>query len=157
MTANRRRSNGFTLVEILIVVVILGILAALVVPQFTRATNESTKATLARLLQSVNHQIELYRVQHSGGFPTNDLDSPLSEGGANFGWGVLVSARYMKEAPRNPYTGSSVIMPGDEATAIGTASSQSDRGWYFEETPERLDIYAAGYDRTNDLLQHEQP
>jgi len=154
---HRPRSIGFTLVEILIVVVILGILAALVVPQFTRATTESTKATLSRLLQSVNHQVELYRVQHSGAFPTNDLNAPLSEGGANFGWGALVSANYMKEAPQNPYTGSRVIIAGDEATAIATTSSQSDRGWYFEETPERLDIYAAGYDRVNDLLQHEQP
>ncbi len=157
MIANRPGSKGFTLVEILIVVVILGILAALVVPQFSRATTESTKATLARLLQSVNHQVELYRVQHTGAFPTNDLNSPLSEGGANFGWGVLVSASYLKEAPQNPYTGSRVIMAGDVDAAIATTSSQSDRGWYFEETPERLDIHAAGYDRANDLLQHEQP
>lgn len=35
------RSNGFTLVEILIVVVILGILAAVVIPQFTSASQDS--------------------------------------------------------------------------------------------------------------------
>ena len=41
-----RRAKGFTLVEILIVVVILGILAAIVVPQFTNATQDAQGGNL---------------------------------------------------------------------------------------------------------------
>jgi len=42
-----RQLKAFTLVEILIVVVILGILAAIVVPQFASATSDAQKATVA--------------------------------------------------------------------------------------------------------------
>jgi general secretion pathway protein G len=63
-----RRNTGFTLVEILIVVIILGILAAIVIPQFTEASTDAREAALRSDLQTVRAQIELYRVQH-GNYP----------------------------------------------------------------------------------------
>jgi len=60
-----RAKRGFTLVEILIVVVILGILAAIVVPQFTQASTEAKFNSLCSNLQSIRSQIELYKVQHN--------------------------------------------------------------------------------------------
>ena len=42
----KRKNSGFTLVEILIVVVILGILAAIVIPQFSQASNEARESSL---------------------------------------------------------------------------------------------------------------
>ncbi len=62
--------RGFTLVEILIVVVILGILAAIVIPQFTQASTEAKANSLASDLQSLRSQIELYKVQHNDAPPT---------------------------------------------------------------------------------------
>ncbi len=61
--------RGFTLVEILIVVVILGILAAIVIPQFTQASTEAKGNSLASDLQSLRSQIELYKVQHNDAAP----------------------------------------------------------------------------------------
>ena len=60
-----KAKRGFTLVEILIVVVILGILAAIVIPQFTEASTEAKVSRLASDLQTMRSQIELYKVQHS--------------------------------------------------------------------------------------------
>jgi len=57
--------RGFTLVEILIVVVILGILAAIVIPQFTQASTEAKANSLCSDLQTMRSQIELYKVQHN--------------------------------------------------------------------------------------------
>jgi len=73
-----RVRQGFTLVEILIVVVILGILAAIVIPQFTEASTEAKLSSLCSDLQTTRSQIELYKVQH------NDI-LPLPEpGGATW-------------------------------------------------------------------------
>jgi general secretion pathway protein G len=67
-----QNKRGFTLVEILIVVVILGILAAIVIPQFTQASTEAKGNSLASDLQSLRSQIELYKVQHNDTAPAAD-------------------------------------------------------------------------------------
>ncbi len=58
-TLRANGSGGFTLVEILIVVVILGVLAAIVIPQFSTATSEANLNTLLGNLQTVRSQIQL--------------------------------------------------------------------------------------------------
>ena len=65
----KRREQGFTLVEILIVVVILGILAAIVIPQFTNASETARASSLNTQLQSIRSQLELYQLQHNGEYP----------------------------------------------------------------------------------------
>src|SRR3954447_24898128 len=65
-TTSRR---GFTLIEILIVVIILGILAAIVIPQFSSASNDARKSSLASTAQTMRSQIALYRLQHNDVLP----------------------------------------------------------------------------------------
>ena len=64
-----KAKKGFTLVEILIVVVILGILAAIVIPQFTDASTEAKTSALCTDLQTMRSQIELYKIQHNDQLP----------------------------------------------------------------------------------------
>lgn len=152
------RHQGFTLVEILIVVVILGILAAIVVPQFTNASQEAVKGALASQLQTINAQVELYRVQHTGNLPhTHSVgtDGADDEGDAllsaqHNGWGVLVENDYLKDEPRNGYTRSTAIadawvgVPDTDGSAAGWA--------YNEDTGE---VFANGYDHDKNLLANE--
>src|SRR3954447_8781241 len=70
MTVRRTHKGGFTLVEILIVVIILGILAAIVIPQFTSASQEARKKSLTSQLQTLRSQIELHKLQHLDALPT---------------------------------------------------------------------------------------
>src|SRR5687768_116826 len=75
MTVRRTRKGGFTLVEILIVVIILGILAAIVIPQFTSASQDARKNSLVSQLQTLRSQIELYKLQHLDKLPSDLIDA----------------------------------------------------------------------------------
>jgi prepilin-type N-terminal cleavage/methylation domain-containing protein len=104
-----RVNRAFTLVEILIVVVILGILAAIVVPQFTNASEDAQVGNVESQLQTIRAQIELYRVRNNGQYPPS-----LAAGD----WTDLIGADYLRAAPVNPRTGRSEIGAADDA-AVG--------------------------------------
>ena len=109
------RKTGFTLVEILIVVIILGILAAIVIPQFTNASTEARWASTSSLLQTLRSQIELYKLQHGDQLPDLVTDwTPLTTvttyNGNNFG-------PYMQQIPKNPMTGLSSVTDGTSGAA----------------------------------------
>ncbi len=60
--------RGFTLFEVLVVVVVLGILAAVVVPQFTHASTESKGTALAQSLKTIANAVDQYHARH-GAYP----------------------------------------------------------------------------------------
>ncbi len=67
-TAKSKRAQGFTLVELLIVVIILAILAAIIVPQFSASTNDAKAAALQSNLANMRSAIEFYFQEH-GEYP----------------------------------------------------------------------------------------
>lgn len=142
----RKRMNGFTLVEILIVVVILGILAAIVVPQFTSASQAAVKGAIQSQLQTISSQVELYRVKEQGAYP--DFSGAL-----NSGWGDLVSSDYLKEEPFNGFTRTSTIAEDAAQLAAGAEGSAAAAGWGWSTGAS--EVYAVGYDPVNNLLSNE--
>lgn len=124
----RRRRTAFTLVEILIVVVILGILAAIVVPQFSPASETTRTNTNHSLLRILRGQLELYKTEH-GRYPQmtqlwDALIERTDEAGnivANGEFGP-----YLERAPVNAFTNSTTVV----APSTGT----SDDGWEYNET-----------------------
>jgi general secretion pathway protein G len=87
---NRARKTGFTLIEILIVVIILGILAAIVIPQFSSASNDARRSNVQTTAQTLRSQIALYRLQHQDKLPV-----VTGTGGADF-WEHMT--KYSNEA-----------------------------------------------------------
>jgi len=81
--------KGFTLIEILIVVIILGILAAIVIPQFTNASKEAKQSALVTMVQSMRSQIALFKLQHNDMLPGA---APLKDTG-----GVFVEATFWNQ------------------------------------------------------------
>lgn len=138
--------KAFTLVEILIVVVILGILAAIVIPQFTSASEEAQTSSAESQLQTVRNQIELFRVRNNGTAPAIDdlfTDEGLEPTGDE--WAGIVNADYLRVAPRNPRTGTSTVGAGTEAPTA--AVSAGDDGWVYDATNGR--IWMNGFDEVN--------
>ncbi|QNN23393.1 type II secretion system protein [Planctomycetales bacterium ZRK34] len=136
----RKPHGGFTLVEILIVVVILGILAAIVIPQFSDASNTARSNTMLEHLRVVRTQIEMYYVQHNETYPTLDqmwdvmTHKTDADGTVNDASGKL--GPYLEREPMHQYTRSaSVVGPGN-----GTAND----GWEYDESTGQ--ITAVGFD-----------
>jgi len=63
-----RNQSGFTLIEMLIVVIVLGVLAMIIIPQISVSTDEAKLSTLQRNLGSLRGVIEHYYHQH-GAYP----------------------------------------------------------------------------------------
>jgi len=79
-----RGSEGFTLLEILIVVTIIGILMAVIAPQFLGKADEAKRTLAAAQIEKVAGSIELYKFDN-GTYPTTDqgigaLVSPPTSG-----------------------------------------------------------------------------
>lgn len=130
--------KAFTLVEILIVVVILGILAAIVIPQFTEASNDARASALATDLQTLRSQIELYRMQHVGTYPTFisgtatcQMTNSTTIAGTISATGTL--GPYLQDIPANPYQPAATAQLVD-LTWNGTTAPGSSHGWYYQPT-----------------------
>lgn len=131
MMWQNRISRAFTLVELLIVVVILGILAAVVVPQFTDASSDAKMSAIQTNLQTIRSQLQLYRLQHNETWPAlatftaqmtqaSKADgTTAAPGTAGFPYGPYL----LTAIPNNPYTDTNTV-------SDGAADSSA---WYYDE------------------------
>ena len=137
--------KAFTLVEILIVVVILGILAAIVVPQFTNATQDAQAGNIKAQLDTLNNQIELYRARTNSYPSVTDFNSTSTTNTAYTTWGVLIDGGYVKAPPVNPFNGSSTVAA---APAAGV-------GWHWDSTTNTLG--AVNFNETTGKIEPSTP
>ena len=115
-----RRRGGFTLIEVLIVVVILGILAATVLPQFTSSTANAKESAVRSDLSTLRSQINLYKFQHDGVYPLGTADNVVKQltlasdlvgataaaGTAGYAYGPY----FIGQLPMNPYNGGNGVL-----------------------------------------------
>lgn len=83
MSSKLRKQQGFTIVELLIVIVVIGILAALVITTFTGIQRKARDTERQTDIKAIHGQVEAYYAQN-GRYPT--LDNINETGAANANW-----------------------------------------------------------------------
>jgi len=68
--SNSRIARGFSLLEVMMVVVIIGLLAAIAIPKFSRAAAGATDQSLTGDLAVLRNAIDMYQAEHSGTYPS---------------------------------------------------------------------------------------
>ena len=71
MSKSLRRQAGFTLIEIMVVVFILGLLITLVAPRILGRTDEARQTKAAADIKSIEQALQLYKLDN-GFYPTTD-------------------------------------------------------------------------------------
>ncbi|UCC99274.1 MAG: prepilin-type N-terminal cleavage/methylation domain-containing protein [Phycisphaerales bacterium] len=157
------REKAFTLIEVILVVTILGILAAVVLPTFSDHATSAKESAAKSNLMTIRSQIELYKLQHNGvppGYVNGTAASvdvlTLQFVGTSTVDGVASSnpnptspfiyGPYLKKIPKNPFNNLSTIAYVAEATAFSAAVDGTSSGWLYKKETGEFGINWTGTD-----------
>jgi prepilin-type N-terminal cleavage/methylation domain-containing protein len=145
---NKQFARGFTLLEILIVVVLLAVLAAVIVPQWAGTTEKAAETTADYNVGELRARAQIYKSDHNGTYPaTLDLLTMKtnSQGTTSAGDGPLLYGPYILQIPDNPLVdqrfASVVKAPG----ANPPTAPQPEAGWLYDSSTGEVWVNHADY------------
>ncbi|MDR1379298.1 MAG: type II secretion system major pseudopilin GspG [Synergistaceae bacterium] len=129
------KRKGFTLIEIMVVVVIMGLLAAVVTPNVLARMEEARRTTTKTQIESIVSSLEMYRL-HNGVYPTTQqgLDSLIRKPTIAPVPKRYPPEPYMKSIPDDPWGNPFIYRcPGERGAydVLSTArdSEEGGEGW----------------------------
>jgi prepilin-type N-terminal cleavage/methylation domain-containing protein len=162
----RKRTRAFTLVEVLIVVLVLAILAAIVIPQLSGASARGRASMLADDVRLLRSQIQVYKAQHNvpPGYPNGNPTRAATAQAFNDQMTLLTNATgttaaltadaniymygpYMQMIPVNPVNGLATVWIIADGAAFPT-SPDNNYGWIYQASSTMFKDDSTGNDDT---------
>lgn len=126
---NAKKMNGFTLIEVMVVVVILGILAAIVVPQFMSRPEQARMVKVKQDILAIQSALDLYKLD-SGYYPSTDqgLQALVSKPTSDPIPRNWKSDGYLQQVPTDPWGQSYQYINNNDKLRIFSYGSKGKEG-----------------------------
>lgn len=155
--------KAFTIYELLVVILLLGILAAVVLPSFKGHAATGRESSVKESLNTMRTQIEFYKMDHEGtppgymngyGVPTSIL--PYQFTGTTNVTGAVSTSKvpstsypygpYIRKLPENPFNNLTNIAYVAEGTSFSDAVDGTSSGWLYKKETGEFKINWTGTD-----------
>lgn len=144
------RKSGFTLIELVVVVMILGILAAIAVPKLLSTTEAATDNSLRTTLGTLRNAVEMFSAENGGQLPRSDS-------AANFRADL---ERYLRgRFPRCP-VGPTAASPTESVDVrfdtVSVGENNPTEGWLFNTATGELVVNYNGVTVSDPTIQYDE-
>lgn len=148
--------KAFSLVELMIVVAILGILAAIILPEFQSHTTQARDVTAKENIHILRAAIELYAARHGGIAPGYLDDDPSQQPS----WVALRSqlvdiGNFLSNLPKNPFNEKALMRMINNDEDFPTEPLLTDFwGWIYKPATKTIKLNWPGTDE-NDIRYYD--
>lgn len=136
----RGTRSGFTLIEIMVVIIILGLLAAFVVPNITGKSEEAKQKLVCVQMKSLNESLKMFKVDN-GSFPTTEeglkalIENPDPDTYTAYSASGYVEG---KNLPKDPWGRNYIYLNTDDTIELISLGSDGKEGGKDADKDQKL-------------------
>ena len=135
-----RSRNAFTLIEIMVVIIILGLLAAFVIPNITGKSEEAKQKLVCIQMKSLNESLKMFKVDN-GSYPTSEeglkalLNNPNPDVYTSYSPNAYIEG---KNLPTDPWNKPYLYLNLDGTVELISLGSDGKEGGKDEDKDQKL-------------------